>query len=283
MRDQNKKLEFSLFENALDSLNEALVYYGRAEEGEQKAYKFCIQNLSHFFELILKYYVTLAHPLLIFKNPFQKGLNEDSFTITLNDAVNFLNNEGKNLSKSFVADLKWMKKLRNSIEHHKFSMEIEEAQVTIGRLIHSMCVFDSKNENINLYDFVNAQNRTLFENLSKSYEIRLEKALEEVEIAKHQAYKGYQLKEYFLVNFGVYNCYSCGNETVIPNEESKSGYICTFCGDSNEENEEFEINCYSCSTSWPMYDLTYIDWADQGTEEPYCPVCLRHPDYVKDD
>lgn len=35
-----------------------------------------ILHFSHFMELILKYYVTQAHPLLIYKNPFAKSLGE---------------------------------------------------------------------------------------------------------------------------------------------------------------------------------------------------------------
>lgn len=59
-------IELDLLDNAIDSLNEALSKYQQGKKGDTKAYKFCIQHLSHFFELILKFYVTQSHPLLIY-------------------------------------------------------------------------------------------------------------------------------------------------------------------------------------------------------------------------
>ena len=50
----DKKLELNLFENAIDSLNEALIKYNEGQEGNTRAFKFCILHLSQFFELILK-------------------------------------------------------------------------------------------------------------------------------------------------------------------------------------------------------------------------------------
>jgi len=276
-----KDFQFTLLENATDSFNEALVQYQRAKDEDPAAYKHCISYLSHFFELILKYYVTQSHPLLLFKNPFAKKIDENSYTIGLNEAINFLMNEGREFPKEFLDDLEWLKKLRNNIEHHKFSMNVEEAKETVGRLVHAFNIFDAKNEKLELEKFISEENTELFEELAKTYEFRLREALAKVEAAEEKACAGYRPKEYELVNFAVYSCDNCGHETVIPDEESSSGYKCTFCGE--EECDYAEYPCEMCGLNWPKYDLSYLDWADTGQFASYCPVCLRHPDYVKDD
>nr|BBJ03347.1 hypothetical protein YBY_11950 [Marinobacter nauticus] len=275
------RIELDLLENALDSFNEALRQYERAEDGEYKAFKFCIQSLAHFFELLLKFYVTQSHPLLIYKNPFAKNIEESSQTIGLYEAVNFLKNEGAELPPEFISDLKWLKELRNKIEHHKFKMNVSEARETIGRLIHAVVVFDNNYATIDLASHIDEENAEVFYDLARTYEEQLEAALEKVKEAENQAYEGYRQKEYMLVDFGVYPCDECGHDTVVPNSDSSTGYQCTFCG--AEECSSAEYTCGMCGSRWPKDDLSLIDWADTGNPEYYCPVCLRHPDYVKDD
>lgn len=274
-------IELDLLENALDSFNEALRQYERAEGGEHKAFKFCIQSLSHFFELLLKYYVTQSHSLLIYKNPFAKNIDDSSQTIGLYDAVNFLKNEGAELPPEFISDLKWLKELRNNIEHHKFNMNIAEARETIGRLIHAVVVFDENHASIDLGSHIDDENAGVFYDLARTYEEKLKAALEKVKEAEDDAYKGYRQKEYMLVDFGVYPCDECGHDTVVSNSGSATGYGCTFCG--AEECSSAEYACGICGSRWPRNDLSLIDLADTGNPEYSCPVCLRHPDYVKDD
>lgn len=275
------RIELNLLENALDSFNEALRQYDRAEAGEHKAFKFCIQSLSHFFELALKYYVTRSHTLLIYKNPFAKEIKDSSPTIGLFEAVNFLKNEGIELPLDFLTDLNWLKELRNKIEHHKFKMNVSEAKETVGRLVHAFVLFDQKSGAINLADHIDEENAEVFYDLAKTYEAQLEAALEKVKEAEEKAYAGYRQKEYMLVNFSVFNCDECGHDTVVPNEDSATYYECTFCGARDCSSAEYD--CSMCGCPWPMDDLFLIDWADTGQSEYFCPVCLRHPDYVKDD
>ncbi len=105
-KDRHK---LDLLENAIDSLNEALAKYKQAKAGDVKTYKFCVLHLSHFLELVLKHYVTLAHPLLIYKNPFAKKFDGESLTIGVQEAINFLLNEGRDLPDDFLSDLYWLK------------------------------------------------------------------------------------------------------------------------------------------------------------------------------
>lgn len=268
-------IELDLLDNATDSFNEALFKYQQGKNGDTKAYKFCIQHLAHFFELILKFYVTRAHPLLIYKNPFAKGIEEDSQTIGLHEAINFLKNEGYDFSDKFKKDLLWLKKLRNSIEHHKFSMNVEEVEETIGRLISAVHEFDESHENIDLSSYVSSDQYDLFHLLANTYEGRVKKAELIVKEAEKEAYKGVRYKEYDLVDFNIYHCYECDHVTMIPNEGSSTGHKCTFCG--NEDSEDIEVDCDVCGASWAMSEMMSLE-----DGEYMCPYCRHDPEYVDD-
>lgn len=267
-------LKLDLLENSIDSLNEALAKYQSGNNGDVTAYKFCIQHLAHFFELILKYYVTQSHPLLIYRNPFSKSINLDTQTIGLNEAINFLKNEGLVISDKFEKDINWLKKLRNNIEHHKFSMDISEVQETIGRLISAVVDFDDSHEKLDLSGHIAIEQYELFHQLAKTYEKQLEKAEQSVE-------KYLDSTNPMEDSCEIYHCNECDHDTMIPDSNSASGHKCTFCG--NEESDDIEVDCRLCGTQWPMWQMKWIDWADTGNYDHYCPRCLHHPDYVKDD
>ena len=228
-----------------------------------------MKHLSHFLELILKYYVTQCHPLLIYKNPFAKIINEESQTIGLFEAINFLKNGGHDISDKFEKDIKWLKKLRNNIEHHKFSMDVDEVEETIGRLMSAVNEFDESHENIDLSSNISTEQYDLFHELANTYEGRLKKAEENV----NEALRGLDPKE---DNMSVYHCYECDHDTMIPDEDSSTGYRCTFC--DNEESDDIEAECAICGDSCPIWQMSC--WED---DEFICPYCSHDPEYRKDD
>lgn len=268
------RVELSLLENAIDSLNEALAKYQDGLDGNDKAFKFCVQHLSHFLELVLKYYVTQAHPLLIYKNPFAKEINSESQTIGLFEAVNFLKNEGHEIPERFESDLRWLKKLRNSIEHYKFSMTLEEVRESIGRLMSAVVEFNNTHNVIDLSAQIREDQYDLFHELANTYEGRLKRAEKAVE----DYTSGCDPSD---DDCHVYHCYDCDHDTMIPCEESATGYMCAFC--QNEESDDIEVRCASCDVPWPMGLMRLLDWTDSGRYEYYCPHCLHDPEYVKDD
>lgn len=246
--------ELDLLENATDSLNEALLKYEEGEAGEDKAYKFCILHFSHFLELLFKYYVYKAHPLLIYKNPFAKNLNEDSFTIGLPEAIQFLKNEGKEITNEFSKDLDWVKKIRNSIEHHKFSMNVDEVKETVGRLVKTVYEFNESHHAINLDEYLDADTYNSFHELAKSYEFKIKKAVEEADSAQKEAFRGVRPKEYMDVKFQRLECPECSQNTLISNDESSTGYQCTFC--ENDDSEEIEVDCGICGVPSAKYYMS---------------------------
>jgi chaperonin cofactor prefoldin len=252
-----KEIKLDLFDNAIDSLNEALVKYQEGKNGNEKAYKFCVLHLSHFLELLLKYYVSKNHPLLIYKNPFLKNVKK-SQTIGLYEAINFLKNGGYDISPNFEKDMDWLKKLRNDIEHHTFSMDKNEVEKTIERLASAVVEFDELHEDINLSSYISTEQYDLFHRLAKNYEWQLKQAEKKVKEALESS-------DSDSVKRIVYYCHECNHDTMIPNEESSSGYKCAFCG--NEESYDIEKKCYRCGQLWAN-GLMSIDY-----DAYICPHC----------
>jgi hypothetical protein len=266
--------QLELLDNAIDSMSEALAKYEQAKSGDVKAYKFCVLHLSHFLDLVLKHYVTLAHPLLIYRNPFAKNFDNESQTIGLQDAINFLRNEGRDLPDDFLDDLQWLKKLRNSIEHHKFDMDVVQVEAIIGRLIRAFVEFDQAHENLSLDDSIDLERYSLFLALADNYDLNLKKAENEVKLA--------------IANnsddsaFHIYHCHECDHDTLIPIEGAEDLYRCTFCGNETTPDEA-EVACEICGVPWQRYFMDYCDWADDGQWIYICPRCRHDPEYVRDD
>ncbi|WP_210441135.1 hypothetical protein [Vibrio crassostreae] len=169
------KHKLDLLENAIDSLREALEKY---EDGEAKglsSYKFAILHFSHFFELLFKHYVTQSHPLLIYKNPFSKKIEKEN-TIGLWEAVQFLKNEGMEISKDFNDDLIWIKKLRNDIEHFKFELNAMEVRQALGRLIRATNEFNDEHGIIDVADYLGGVHLKTYNELGDEYEAKLANA-----------------------------------------------------------------------------------------------------------
>lgn len=76
--------ELDIKENALDSLREALIKFEEGESGNLRSFKFSIQNMAHFVELILKQYVMSIDRNLVFDKCFRvvsKRASEDGTTL----------------------------------------------------------------------------------------------------------------------------------------------------------------------------------------------------------
>lgn len=124
--------ELDLLENAVDSLAEALAKFKDGDNGEPKAYKFAVLHMAHFVELVFKHHIASKHALLIYKDPFAAKVDKNK-TITLWDAINFINNEAADtVSPTLRKDLEWLKRLRNEIEHHNFGWRFQRSEQRLG-------------------------------------------------------------------------------------------------------------------------------------------------------
>ena len=230
--------ELNLLENALDSFNESLRRYNDAFAGEDGAYKFAILHFAHFVELLLKYYVELSHPLLIYKNPFSKSIQSQN-TIGLWEAVQFLKNEGRDWDSSFIADLEWLKRLRNEIEHHKFSMDVDTVRKNLGRLTRAVLELNLETSEFDIRDHIEPGNLRVFEVLSDEYAVEIEEARKK---ACEAAEDGV-----------VWCCNHCGNDAA-----AKIGHEmqCQYCG-------EVDPIIYCCICGSPSIESEMTVWNDE--------------------
>lgn len=226
-----------LLENAFSSLKEALRKYSIENKGEVgDKYKFSILNFSHFIELSLKHYLSKIHPLLIYKNPFDKKIREDSETITFRQAIQFLENEEKKVSPHFCKDVDYLIKLRNKIMHSSFEIKETEIDDLLGRLANIFMEMDDAFLKINLKSWLSDSEYEIFDNLKTGYLAKYYEAERNIEdLAVQHASDS---------DWVCLGCESCGYNMMVPNIESDTGYRCVFCG--NEESDEFEFNCTVC-------------------------------------
>lgn len=263
----NHKLD--LLDNAMDSLEEALKKFEEGDGGDQKAYKFCVLHMAHFIELIFKHHITEKHPLLIYANPFAPKIDPATAkTIGLWEAVNFINNEDKDaVAGDFKKDLDWLKRLRNDIEHHKFEMDVATARITIGRLFRSVLEF------LDSYGVVDVEKRipeatgAIFKVLSDEYQFKLHDALKKADEVETKNPVDPMDPDADPVRM---ECEACGNDTMVVNEESRTGYRCTFC--ENEDGDDLPASCSCCGQRLTAGDLE--TWHDDVTGVEYrCYYC----------
>lgn len=269
--------ELDLLENAIDSLAEALAKFEEGDGGEPKAFKFAVLHMAHFVELVFKHHIASKHPLLIYKDPFSAKLDRNK-TITLWDAINFINNEAADtVSLALKKDLDWLKRLRNEIEHHKFKMEVPEVRATIGRLFRSVVEFLEKHTDIELEYLIPESTLETFQILSDEYEFKLRTALKEAEEFEAANPLDYHDPDALPARL---DCESCGNPTLIQNEESSTGYHCLVC--DNEEGDNIPASCDICGVSATQGELDVWE-LDDGGYEYRCYYCSGRYLADKDD
>lgn len=271
--------KLDLLQNAIDSLVEALAKYEQGEQGDPRAYKFCVLHMSHFIELVFKHHITSKHPLLIFSKPFTENLDRNKAqTITLWEAINFINNEeADSISRSLRKDLDWFKQLRNQIEHHKFEMDIPTTRTVLGRLFRAVLEFLDYETDLDVESHIPAEVMRTFSLLSDEYNQRLEDAIKEAKRIKDENDDPYDPDQRPL----LLTCEECGNETMVINKDSGTGYRCTLC--DNEEGDNIPSYCDVCGAEG--YGDEMSSWVDEehGLNETRCYYCSGRYHADKDD
>ena len=226
------KHKLDLLDNAIDSLREALQKY---EEGASKgpsAYKFAVLHFAHFFELLFKHYVSESHPLLIYKNPFSRNIAKEN-TIGLWDAVQFLRNEGYEISAEFNSDLVWIKKLRNDIEHHRFELDAGEVRDALGRLIRATNEFNDEHGIIDIHAHLGGKHLELYTDLGDEYKAKLANA----RVAAEES------------------------------SEDDEGHYCECCGEMGVASKEgMKLHCHFCEEDTDLFECFHCHQEYRGDE-----------------
>lgn len=302
------KLKLNIKDNAIDSLNESLAKYEQALNGDLKALKFSITHLAHCVELTLKVYLQTLDKNLVFKNCFRElrrrsaeaGIDllssfnilkkDEGFdfgelikgeqfphTVTIDQALSVIELETCSITKSrfidqsFIDDINWMKSLRNSIAHFEVEFSIKEARLCIGRLVRGLYTLTECFSLFDLEDEIGANQAHIFKLLADEYESALMEAHISVAEESYLAFSGIRPKHRMFVEWNVYTCPECGNETMIPNKQSSTGYRCTFEYCSNEESDDIEVDCDACGAPWPNGQMTRLD----DYCSMICPRCVN--------
>lgn len=71
-----------------------------------------------------------------------------------------------------------MKKLRNDIEHHKFSLDVQQTRQTLGRLFRSVLEFLEFFSELNIEDFIEDDAKETFKVLADEYEMARRDAIQ---------------------------------------------------------------------------------------------------------
>ena len=248
------KHKLDLLDNAISSLREALNKYDDGSNENLSAYKFSVLHFSHFFELLFKHYVTISHPLLIYKNPFSKKIEKEN-TIGLWEAVQFLKNEGTPITAEFNTDLEWIKKLRNEIEHFKFELDAIEVRNVLGRLIRATDEFNNTNDLVYIPSLLGGSHLATYIELGDEYKAKLA-------TARLTAKAETQNNE-------VYLCHFCDEMDVAVQIGAERH--CKFC----EEVEELH-ECFHCHEEYTQDEV--IVWNDDHPPhvEYICEYCYDH-------
>ncbi len=270
-------------DNAIDSFDEALERYQNVIDGNPKAYKYAVLSLSHFIELSFKYFISKINPILIYKNPFAEKLDK-SHTISMWEAVNFLINlegdnflqistdnelEEKNISKEKTKKyLRWLKDLRNEIEHGECLLKKGHIENIFGKcssILNSL--YRERNEY--LRTFINPKFLPLYTNLINGYLERRRNAIKKSENMQIQLLKDYEGP---YLDHSLTCCPSCGEKTFVLLESLKE-YQCTMCNNKEEAEE-----CFNCGAIYPLGSLS--EWNDQHNAYicDFCENDIRNKD-----
>ncbi len=217
-----KDFVLSLDENAMDSLIHAVSHF----LGEKQTdLKYTILHVFHAVELYLKARLAKEHHSLIFDKP-EHAASVDPKTVSFDVLVARLKAVGVMLSEDDLKDLTFLRKVRNSIEHHKYEGQKEAVKEYVGKAMRFLEAFLEKELDIHLN---NALDEKIYRPLAEalySYEERLEKAKEELEDALPSD------KDRFEHSIG--ECPDCGEKTIAfpdPTQDDKNKARCYFCGE----------------------------------------------------
>ncbi len=147
-------IKFDLLSNATDSLDHAVDLLAYEQEvGVSIKYKRAIQSISHSIELLLKERLRQVHPALIWEN-VDRYPSLDARTVTSDSAINRLNRIGGiHFSQEELKLLKSLKKIRNAIEHYKWSISEKEAEYIIGKTLAFAVYFCEFQLNYDLFGY----------------------------------------------------------------------------------------------------------------------------------
>ena len=246
-------VKFSLLENAIDSLNHAVEHSTRGKESESRDLKIAIKDIAHSMELLLKERLRRVHPAFVWDNVDKYPITPVRSVGTKKALQRLLLIAGIHLSKKVEMTIMHCRKIRDSIEHYEFEIDVKEANAVIGRMLSTVFVFSKVQLNIDLEEEFRSDNR--WDSLIKVYEFwvahgeALEKRLSDGGIPTCE-------------------CPSCAANTFSLDDSE-----CPLCGHSEEE-----VECDQCHNMVWASETEYLNIPEMDYESTVCRKCIDEAD-----
>lgn len=240
--------KFTLIENALDSLEHAIIHLNDPSGLRKGDYKRVILDLSHVAELLFKERLRMIHPAFVLCD-VDKYPSTTAHTVSAADALKRLQKIGgvefKNEDQSA---LKTIREKRNEIEHYEFFISEKEARVVIGNVL--VFLFRFSGDEIGLDWAVRRINDPSWSKLNEFAEF----------YELQRAYIEETLNESMIPTL---YCPTCRNDTF----DIESG-VCVLCGHC-----EVVLICKVCKAE-------YLDSDVELKEAGLCPKCEYEDGYA---
>ncbi|GAB6910148.1 conserved hypothetical protein [Desulfosarcina cetonica] len=240
--------KFSLIENALDSLEHAIVHLNDKNGLQKGDYKRVILDLSHVAELLFKEKLRMIHPAFVLSN-VDKYPSTVAHTVSAADALKRLQKIGNvEFKDEDQAALRTIREKRNEIEHYEFSISEKEARVVIGNVL--VFIFRFATDEVGL-DWADRRiNDPAWSKLNEFVEF-------------YEAQLAYITETLWDSDIPTQNCPICRNDTFDLESE-----VCVLCG-----HREEVLECVVCKNSYLYSDVEYEDAG-------LCPKCEWEDGYA---
>ncbi len=237
-----------LTENALDSLVHGIEHLTEDPDNKRDL-KYAILHVAQAAELFLKARLAKEHPLLIYDEPWQNGVN--GRTVNMDTAMKRLLAAGVKLSSEQQDHVKSLQGYRNRIQHHCISECKGSVKVAVGSAIHFVENFVQAELGIVLREKIESDLYRDMLQVTGAYETRRKEAHERLsaDLAEVERDGG---------DYQLYDCPECGEHETAPYPDPRKGVLgpeCYVCGAQVELND-----CAMCGAR---------------TQSTFCDYCSR--------
>ena len=199
--------ELSLFDNAIDYLNQSFHQYELGSLTGGAHLKYAITNFSQFLELICK------HLLIVDKD--NKPSSDEIQKMIFQRVLELLrDNQQHPLPQALFSAIENFKNIRNKIVHGKFEIKPYEVRGYTAAILGEFSKYATSSGNLDIAAKVASEHRLLFKHLCDSKAVKLEIAQDKaLELSDAQV---------------AYGCYPCGQNRVAARLGNK--VVCQYCG-----------------------------------------------------
>ncbi len=224
--------QFTLIENALDSLEHAIVHLNESQELCIGDCKRVIIDLSHVAELLFKERLRMIHPAFVLSD-IDNYPSSTAHTVGAAKALQRLQKIGGiEFEDEDQAALKTIREKRNEIEHYEFKISEKEAKVVIGNVL--VFIFKFALDEVGLDWAARRIEDPAWAKLNEFAEF-------------YQVQRAYILDTLWDSNLPIQNCPMCHNNTFDIESE-----VCVLCG-----HREDVLECKRCKADYLYSDVEY--------------------------